>query len=82
MNEHVLLITPEGDVETLYTEQIDLRAFGKLRVERASNVEFDDDKQGWRVLYPNNIIMTEEVFATREAALAWEVRYLQKQLSE
>ena len=81
MNEHVLLIKPDGNVETLYTEQIDLRALGDLHVERASNVEFDDDEQGWRVLYPNNTIMLEEVFTTRQEALDAEVRHLQKQLA-
>jgi len=68
-----------GRVETLYTEEVDLkRIIGPtLAVERASNVEYDNDEQGWRVLWPNNTIMLDEVYPSREAALAAEVEYLQ-----
>ena len=38
-----LVVHPSGQVQCLYDETIDLSAFGKLRVTRASHVEPDAD---------------------------------------
>lgn len=51
--DHVISIAPDGTVRTLYTDKIDLRDFGTPQVERASNVEWDDEWHGWAVLFSN-----------------------------
>lgn len=53
MQEHLIVIAPDGTVRTLYTDKIDLREFGPLHVERASNVEWSDFHQGWIVQFPS-----------------------------
>lgn len=47
--DHIISISPDGTVRTLYTERIDLREFGTLDVQRASDVEFDECAGGWTV---------------------------------
>lgn len=51
--EHVIVIDGEGNVKTLYTDLVDLRDFGTPHVERASNVEWDEEWHGWAVLFSN-----------------------------
>lgn len=71
----VMIITPAGTVECLYTEAVDLSALGKLSVRRATDIGFDDATQEWKVkdmdgneLYGNG---------SREACLDWERTHLQ-----
>ena len=37
----------DGRVYGLYSDQVDLRALGRVRAERGSHVEWDDDAQAW-----------------------------------
>lgn len=55
----------------LYTEALDLSAIGRLRVSRASRVEYDNRTGLWRVHPPRG---GEPLFASRsrETCLAWE----------
>jgi len=85
--DHIISISPDGTVRTLYTDKIDLRDFGPLKVERASNVEWDDKQRGWTVQFVDgtylrspSLLQHMAVFETREAALAAEVAYLQARL--
>jgi hypothetical protein len=57
-HEHVLVIDKEGTVKTLYTDLVDLRDFGPLHVERASNVEWDDKRQGWIVQFNSTLYLS------------------------
>ena len=45
----VLRFRPDGTGCCLYTEALDLAALGRLRIRRASRVEFDNGSQLWRV---------------------------------
>ncbi len=45
----VLRFRPDGTGCCLYTEALDLASLGRLRIKRASRVEFDNDSQLWRV---------------------------------
>lgn len=49
MPEIDLLIHPDGTIETIYTEEIDLSKFGKTHIRRASEVNFFDNgiEHGW-----------------------------------
>lgn len=64
---------------TLWTDAINLRGLGKLRVERASHVEFDDSRQTWYVATPGWNLL-KDGFTTREEALAWESRWANEQV--
>ena len=48
---HVIKIGVDGTVTTLYTDKINLRRLGPLKVERASNVEYDEARQSWTVQF-------------------------------
>ena len=44
-----LRITPDGRICGLWTDNVQLRDLGALKVRRASHVEFDDRRQCWCV---------------------------------
>jgi len=74
-------VLADGNVECLYTEEIDLPSVGTLKISRASKVEFDDYSQGWMV----TILKTGETlgpYRSRKAALAEEVAFLEDRMSE
>ena len=74
-------ILPDGNIETLYTDKIDLSAIGRLNINRASNVEYCNEKQGWMV----KIIGTKMIFGPfecRQEALKAEVAFLNIKMEE
>jgi len=74
----VLVVGPEGRIVCLYSELIELRQFGRLRIRRASYVE--PDRQGrWFA----HILAGPSLgpFPTRSRALAAERRWLQRRLT-
>jgi len=74
----IVIRSRAGQFQTLYTEDIDLRKIigPTLNIERASNVEYDNDLQGWTVQFVNGSFLG--IFPTREAALKAEVECLQR----
>jgi hypothetical protein len=83
--DHVISIAPDGTLKCLYTEKIDLREFGTPHVERASNVEFDNTRDGWTVQFVDGTFMVNplgipRLFDTREEALRAEVDFLQSRM--
>ncbi|MCW1925726.1 hypothetical protein OKA05_24425 [Luteolibacter arcticus] len=40
---------PQGGIDCLYTEVVDLRALGRLRVVRATEITFDPEEQRWEI---------------------------------
>lgn len=72
-----LLVDEEGDVHTLFTEEIDLREIGRIEnVHRASHVIFDEASQEWTVkcAFTSRIVHRDP---SRAAAIAWEVEHFQ-----
>jgi hypothetical protein len=71
-------IRPDGTVHCLYTDAIDLQAFGKVQVTRASNVEFEEGPQLWVARLPDG----RAIGAARSRAdcLKLEVAYLQERM--
>jgi len=62
-----------GDIVTLYTDEIDLYELGVIgEVRRASNVEFDGARQEWMVITPDGDVVHKD--RNRERAIEWEVR--------
>ena len=73
----VVIVTPAGLCECLYTEAIDLAKLGDLSVRRATDIAFDDVSQLWVVKDTGG----RELYrlCSREACLAWEREYLDQQ---
>ena len=68
-----LLFMPDGTVAGLYTEVIDLSLLGRLRIMRAFKVEFDNDKQAWRVKDRRGFALFTS--PSRQQCLEWEEQY-------
>ena len=62
--------SPDGCARCLYTEAIDLTTIGKLHVERATRIEFDDHLQAWRVWDREGCALFTA--PSRQACLEWE----------
>ncbi len=69
-----LCFRSDGTVQGLYTEVIDLRALGQLRVTRATSIEFDHPCQVWRVFDPGGQMLYSS--PSRQLCLEWEQKHL------
>ena len=69
----VLTIGPSGQVRGLYTEVIPLQSIGRLRVRRASHIEFDHGRQVWIAWDTNGSALFES--PSRQECLEWEQRF-------
>lgn len=71
-----LRFDPQGGIDCLYTEAVDLRSLGRLHVVRATSIVFDPDEQRWEV---RCAAFGKLLFAdpSRAACLAWEHANLQ-----
>jgi len=66
----ILTISTHGTVSCLYTELIDLSSLGKLEIQRASHIEFNNFTQQWEVKNLHNRVL---FFAhSRQTCLDWE----------
>jgi len=73
MKTMTLHVQEDGTVYGLYTEAIDLASLGRLRIERASTIEFDNPSQLWRVFDRRGRCVFSD--PSREACLGWEQNY-------
>lgn len=73
--ENIAAVTfkPDGSVRGLYTEVIDLTCLGRLKVERATTITFDNRKQVWRVKDRTGLPLFTS--PSRETCLEWEKQY-------
>lgn len=62
-------------VRMLHDDSLDLSQLGRVRVTRASNVEFNNATGFWYVQSAKTGKMLKEDFQTRADALAWEKDY-------
>ena len=71
--ETVLTFNPDGTAQGLYTEAIPLHTLGRLSVQRASTIEFDDASQQWVV----RDLVGGHLFhhPSRQQCLDWERGY-------
>ena len=67
----ILRFTPDGYIDCLYTEAIDLRGLGRLHVVRATDIRFCEKSQLWKVRCASTgkLLHTDP---SREVCLAWE----------
>ncbi|MBI3852727.1 MAG: hypothetical protein HY298_20935 [Verrucomicrobia bacterium] len=68
-----LMVQPDGRVQGLYTEAIELAAIGRLRIERATSIEFDNELQTWCVF--NGYGQCLHSHPSRQECLLWEEQY-------
>jgi hypothetical protein len=69
----VLCVRPNGIITGLYTEIIDLAELGRLTIQRASSIEFDNPCQLWRVFDRKGECIHASV--SRLDCLNWEADY-------
>ena len=76
-----LRFDPSGHIGCLYTEAIDLRVLGRLKVVRATDIRFNDSTQQWDVHEANT---GQVLFShiSRTECLRWEHLNLQPSTSQ
>ena len=70
MKPWVIRFDPAGDGHCLYTETVNLAAIGPLQIARASNIEFNQEKQVWEVRNASGGVLFSHRFRT--LCLDWE----------
>jgi hypothetical protein len=78
MSDFRVLIRPNGNVDTVYSDQLPLRDIGTLHTRRASNVEFDEQTQEWVATTVGGRELARG--RTRAGVVAEEVKVLQREL--
>ena len=73
-----LVFKPDGTCVGLYTEVIDLSVLGRLRIKRASRIEFDDQKQAWRVKDRRGFALFTA--PSRRECLQWEQQHFSRKI--
>ena len=68
--ETVLTFEPDGRGYGLYTEAIPLQSLGRLSIQRATSIEFDDTSQHWVVRDTSGSSLFHA--STRQECLEWE----------
>ncbi|GMU20568.1 MAG: hypothetical protein AMXMBFR13_06650 [Phycisphaerae bacterium] len=69
----VLEVTANGDIETLWTDELDLYEIGRItNVRNASTVEFNEERQEWEVISAadGQVVHRDR---NRERAIEWEI---------
>jgi 3-methyladenine DNA glycosylase AlkD len=69
----ILEIDQQGNISTLYNDDLDLYELGLVtRVRRASFIEFNEKKQWWEVI---DVVTKEVVYQNkvREKCIEWEI---------
>ena len=69
-----ITIAPDGTARCLWTEAVPLHELGRLAIQRAFAIEFDNRVQAWRVYAP----MGDCLYCSpsREACIAWERKHV------
>ena len=73
MTAHVLTFTANGEGQCLYTEAIELASIGRLTIQRATTIEFNETSQQWEVRDAGGALL--HTHPSREVCLAWEHRH-------
>ena len=72
MNTLVLTVRPDGEAGCLYSELIDLTSLGRLEVNRASTIEFNQARQEWQVEANGEVLFSNP---SRALCQAWEIQH-------
>lgn len=74
---NALYCLPNGTVEALYTEAIELASLGALTIQRAVAIEFDNTTQEWCVF--DTFGQCLHSHPSRQSCLDWERNHLTQQ---
>ena len=82
--EFTVKVTPQGEIITLYREDLPIQIDGRRQMVRASNVLWNEDTQRWEVHLnmdqgPEKQVKLKD-FAKRSEAIQWEVEFLEAAL--
>ena len=69
-----ITITLDGEAHCLWTEALPLHELGRLTIQRAYSVEFDNAAQAWRVFDREGDCLL--CSPSRETCLVWETKHL------
>jgi hypothetical protein len=72
MNHHIINFAPNGTACCLWTEIVPLHELGRLEIQRASTVEFEEGTQSWEVRLTSNPEIVAFEDPSRETCLNWE----------
>lgn len=75
---HVIHCSGQG-IKTLWTDEIDLASLGELQISRASEIEYNNDRQRWEVKIQGAIVFDDP---SRAACLSWERDHFNAQLRQ
>jgi len=64
-----------GIVTGLYSEVIDLTCLGKMKIKRATTIEFNNDRQVWQVKDRKHTLYESP---SRQTCLDWEQQYFNR----
>ena len=76
MNTEIITFTPDGTRQCLWTEAVPLGALGRLSLQRASTIEFNQSMQLWEVRLVSAPDIVAYAHPSREHCLQWERRIL------
>ena len=88
-NFMVIDIAPTGEVSAMHREQFPLAFLGNQKIERASEIKFDEESQLWDVALPRDgaaersavywrVVDEARGFASYDVARKFEVRWLEE----
>ena len=83
-----VIVKPNGDIVTVYTDVLDLHEMGQTHVERASQVEFNEQAQAWNIQLEPHVrqgtthILEVINYRNRSEAIQDEVNLLQRKLAK
>lgn len=78
--ERLIKIDESGNLIFLYDDLIPWKDLGRMECERASDVVFDAEAQGWVIVLKNGERIGS-IHAKREDAVAEEVKILEEQIA-
>jgi len=75
MTTHTISFNPDGTALCLWTEAVPLHELGRLEINRATNIEFNNSTQHWEAKDLKGKVRF--IATSRSACLEWEQRNLQ-----
>lgn len=72
MPTDTLVFLPDGTAHCLWTEAVPLQEIGRLKLQRASTVDFNPTTQQWEVRLPSEPDAVIFSHSSRDTCLEWE----------
>ena len=76
MKRAIIRFDAQGTGHCLYTDLIPLQTIGRLSVQRAATVEFEESSQQWEVRDRNGKVIFQS--PSRQSCLEWEQEYFSR----